>query len=332
MSDMILVGSDGNPAPQDGQQEQGQSEARREHHAQRQPREVGRFAGPPAPKDEGAPAEQPAKPAKRVYEFTADRATGAKKRVELGDEDMPQVLAKAHGFDRHAEEFAKYRKEVEQERQATKALQAALREGKDPHRAMRKFIESSGLTGERARDAATFLLHEYLEEESLTPEQRELKRYREMEAERQRQEEEAQEAEAEAAFKREVEEKRSVLVKTIEAAFARASEHGLPVNTHTLSHMGRLLLVNAQEGVEMTPEELAAHAREEVFGSLAQMTKGISGAQVRELLPDLYAAVRRDLRERARAGGKGAASAPTQRAAATPRRPDAPEQPIWIQR
>lgn len=245
------------PAPTTG----APPEAMPQHHAHRQPREQGRFSGPPgeaAPADPKPPeAAQPPAPKKwRV----GDR--------EIEDPDDLYVLAAA--------------KEVERER-----LEQLAREAEEL-RAFRAQVQKNKravfTTPEEETQHALTIIRERMEWEAMTPEQRALKererKLEEMERRIREHEERQQQEQQQVALTQ----AKKQVVATVQAAMDAS---GLPQTDELARRVARKMHANARLGLNYPPEVLARQVKQEWQEETRVGLEKVPPTQLLDMLPFL---------------------------------------------
>lgn len=201
------------------------------HHAQSQPRDQGRFAGPPDATKAGQPgAGAPSEPPKPKAWKIGDR--------EVTDPDELYAIASARQVEISAYEQA--RKEAEELRQYRENLK---------RNRMAAFE-----TPEEAKRFAIDFIRQQMEEEMLTPEQRQhrqmQRRLQELEQERERQEQERQQRQEQEAVQAARQEFVGLAKQTMEAT-------GLPMTDENLRRFVRTMRSNLSKGLNYPPHVVA---------------------------------------------------------------------------
>lgn len=292
------------------------------HHIHRQPRDfAGRVNGAPRP---GAPAQretpaegQQAEPPPKVT--VRYKANGQEVVEELDYDTLAARLARERGAYSKFEEAAKVRKEAEQLRkefedgladpvQFRKRLEANfVRQGLKPDAARAK-----------ARDILAHSLGGLLQEDDLSPEQRELQALREEREARQREEENALAEQELEEHRSVVREKAKAFTARLGAALQKAKAGPIPVTESAMRAMGAHLLASMRHGVECTDEELVEVFHEEARGNVAALLGEMEFPDIERLYPDLVRKVHAGLlakRQAAKPGARPPAPAQRQRPA-----------------
>ncbi len=215
----------------------------------------------PSPSAGGEPTETRTEAERRKYRLKVD---GKDIEEELTDDQIAVRLQKGHGAERRMQEAAEHRKQLAAWVESFK---------KDPWAAAKDpFI---GLDLEAlAEEKLTAKYERYLEEQSMTEEQRtvrqrdeELKRVNEENARYKKRDEDA----AQQAFNEKV-------FKQTESEFTEAlKEYGTDVNDEVLYEMAKLGKLNLQQKLEMTPKQVAAEVREIIERGQERLRKSVTG-------------------------------------------------------
>lgn len=228
---------------------QGQPAAR-PHHAATQPREQGRFAGPPDPSKApspgaGAPTEPgtPAPPLKPKTWKLGDR--------EVSDPDELYAIATQSQVDYEA--FERAQREAEELRQYRERL--------------KKDRSAVFQTPEEKRAFAIETLRREIEEQTLTPEERE---YRKAQRERQELQERLAALEKEKQDKEQAELDQRYRQQFVSIAKEAMTESGLPLTDENLRRLTRVMRQNLSKGLNYPPVVLARQV-------LAAREKELSG-------------------------------------------------------
>lgn len=124
-------------------------------------------------------------------------------------------------------------------------------------------------------------LWEQIQEEQLSPEQRELKRLKAIEAETQQ----AKEVEKTAAEKREAEQRRSVFAQQYEATIVEALEvGGLPKTHETVGRMAYFLEKAIDNNLDLSAKELVQQVRKDLHDDFQSILSAADGEQMRALI------------------------------------------------
>jgi hypothetical protein len=301
-------GDGGEPLEQDGDDSQ-----RRARSDERD--EQGRFK----PKA-GEPAKPAPAPQKRKYALKTK--TGVVEE-ELSDDDVVQRLTRDRDSYSRYEQAAAMRKEAEAKEKAFDARVQSLLS--DP-KALRSFLREK--SGDKAHDLLVHALKEELAERNRDPRDVELERYKRAEAEAkekaEREAEEASQREAKEALDKHVQQNLPGLQKRV---FEALEKVGLPGDDRLARVVAYHYLRAQKDGIELSTEDLARVAGDELDRDLGVRTKGLTGAQVKQRYPDLYRAVHADLVAQLkgrRPGANAAVGADPLRESPTPRPSTAP--------
>lgn len=307
-------------APQTQQPAQAQ-----QHHSHAQPREVGRFAGPPQ-------AVQPAVPGQQPGETAAQAAARIRIAYKADGKDYEEELTQAEIAQRLGRDRASYER-FEKASQAQKdaaAREQALRQSlSNPAHFRQVLFQEALCAGHSKADAAEYAhdfmaraLAGHLDEAEMDPRDRELMEYRQREEERQRQEQEQQKTLKAEAFKAGVRVKYEGFVSDIGAAVQAMGEAGLPVDEETIRAVGKHRIQSMRHGLECSTAELVEVASKHVDGYVGARLKNAPFATLAARYPDLVKTIRLGLRDQARA-----ARNPPPRATPAGQQQRAPEPP-----
>jgi hypothetical protein len=269
------------------------------HHSHLQPRDTGRFSGPPqSGQTAPPPGETPAQAAERI------RLAYKENGREVVEELTPQELAEFRRQYRSREHLARestqrleraneMAQQARVEREAMEAQRKALLG--DP-RALTDFIRKNGGQGFDPLKFLTGALETVLAEREMTPEQRELAEYKRREAEREQQEQEEQERQQQEervrTFNEEVGKKRAAWLSTLQAAI---DQHGLPATEEAIDAASRHILSAMRQGVKVTPEQATEYAKAQTFHHFNGLVGGMSGDAIKKAFPAVYRAVHQHL-------------------------------------
>lgn len=288
------------------------------HHSHSQPRDTGRFAGPPQPG--GAQfGETPAEAAERIrLQF---RENGKDITEELTVQELAELRRRSRAGEMHAREASQRLERADQLAQQARMEREALEASRqsilgDPN-ALTDFLRKNGGKGFNPMSFLTKALESLLNEQDLTPEQRELAALKaekaEMEAERERQQQDQRAQD----FNRQVAEKRAQWHQTLSDAL---DQHGMPATEEAIEAASRYTLSAMKQGLRVSPEQVAEYARAQTFHHFSGITKGMDGAAIKQAFPDIYRAVHQHLVSQVRGGGQQRPAQPT-RPAARPAQP-----------
>lgn len=294
------------------------------HHITRQPRDFGgRVNGPPRPgahtraeprADEQAEAREEARAAPQKVKVRY-KANGQDVEEELDHDTLATRLARERGAYSKFEEAAKARKEAEQ-------LRKDFEEGLADPVQFRKRLEANfvkqGLKPDaaraKARDILAHSLGGLLQEDDLSPEQRELQALREEREARQREEEEAVAEQELEEHRGVVREKAKAFTARLGAALQKAKAGPIPVTESAMKAMGAHLLASMKHGVECTDEELVEVFHEEARGNVGAILGEMEFHDIERMYPDLVRKVHAGLLAKRQAAKPGARPpAPVQR-------------------
>lgn len=274
------------------------------HHSHLQPRDTGRFAGPPQP---GQPAQQagetPAQAAERIR--LQYRENGRDVSEELTVQELAELRRRARAGELHTRE-ASVRLEradqlAQQARMDREALEAQRKAMLGDPNALTDFLRKNGGKDFNPMSFLTKALETLLSQEDMTPEQRELAQLKaeraEMEAERERQQQEQRAQD----FNRQVTEKRAIWHQTLSAAL---DQHGLPATEEAIEAASRYTLSAMKQGLRVSPEQVAEYAKEQTFHHFGSLTKGMDGGAIKQRFPEVYRAVHQHLVAQVRGGGQ----------------------------
>jgi hypothetical protein len=193
-----------------------------------------------------------AKPADELFELTVDG-----KPVKWTKAQVIAYASKAHVADKKFEEASQLRKEHESIRDMAK---------KDPMGALAKML---GISEDELQDPIEqFYNKKWIEPETLTPEQRELKRYREQEKQREAEAAEQKQRDEQAAGEKLTAQHREILQKNIISALEAS---GLPKTPYYASRMAFHMGQNMKRGWDAPQEIIIEAVKSEHNSALAQM-------------------------------------------------------------
>jgi transcriptional regulator with XRE-family HTH domain len=281
-----------------------QTQPAQTHHSHAQPRDVGRFAGPPQ-------AGQPAVPGQQPGETAAQAAARIRIAYKADGKDYEEELTQAEIAQRLGRDRASYER-FEKASQAQKdaaAREQALRQSLSNPTHFRQVLyqeairagQSKAEAAEYAHDFMARALAGHLDEAEMDPRDRELMEYRQREEERQRQEEEHQKSQKAETFKASVRVKYEAWKNDIIEAAKAAGESGLPVDEETIRAMGKYRLQSMRHGLECSTAELVEVASKHVDGYVGARLKNAPYATLAARYPDLVKTIRLGLRDQARA-------------------------------
>jgi transcriptional regulator with XRE-family HTH domain len=279
-------------------------QAQQTHHSHAQPRDVGRFAGPPQ-------AGQPAVPGQQPGETAAQAAARIRIAYKADGKDYEEELTQAEIAQRLGRDRASYER-FEKASQAQKdaaAREQALRQSLSNPTQFRQVLYQEALRGGYSKAEAAEYAHDFmaralaghLDEAEMDPRDRELMEYRQREEERQRQEQEQEKTAKAEAFKAGVRVKYEAWKNDIIEAAKAAGESGLPVDEETIRAMGKYRLQSMRHGLECSTAELVEVASKHVDGYVGARLKNAPYATLAARYPDLVKTIRLGLRDQARA-------------------------------
>lgn len=324
----------GTGIPTDARQDAGGDaapEAQQGHHSQRQPRDdAKRFA------KDGKPPEAPAAPQrfKRVV-----KRYGKEMEEEATLEDLwrerderERLLARDKASTERFQRSSQLAKDAETAKQVAEAV------AKKNYSRLRGYFEQNKLN---PKEALADLLEAAIQDESMTPEQRELVQLRaEKEARAEQERRQAEDAEVEAFYK-EVDELRPEVEQVWQHALTST---GLPKTAKMMEVTARIFLEAAEAGTKLSPEQVAEYARWELvevngvlvneldpaqfikhFAPLAKkINESMTAEDFEKNFPDLAKRYHRMLVAKLRGGGAPSTrGAPQQGGARQPARPKA---------
>ena len=262
--------------------------------------------------EEGAQAAEEGEP--------EPQATPEKHRVkidgeerELSTEELYQLAQLGGGARRKIREAHEAQKEAERLRNALK-----------DRRARREVFQELGIDYTREIEEE---LYEYVQQASMTPEQRQqlemqqrLAEYERMEEERRRQEEEQQQT---AAQRQETEQMAQSFQQALESA-------GLAEDGYAFRRMVWHAEKAMEQGIEVPPEQLAQHVRKEMEGGLRGRLKAMKPEELIEWVgEDLLKAIRKADLERVSPGTEVRRTQPGARS--NGRRPEEPRKRMSLE-
>jgi hypothetical protein len=289
------------PAAPQVQQQPAQAQT---HHSHAQPREQGRFNGPPQAGQPTVPGQQPGETAAQAEARirVKYKANGQDFEEELDHNTLALRLSRERAAYSKFEEAAKLRKEADER-------QAALRQSlSNPNQFRQVLFQEALRAGLSKQDAAEYAhdfmaraLASHLDEAEMDPRDRELLEYRQREQERQRQEEEQQKAAKTEAFKANVRAKYETWKQDIITAAKAAGEAGLPVDEEMIRVMGKHRTQSMRHGVECTTAELVDVAMKHADTYVGARLKNAPYEVLAKRYPDIVKTIRLGLRAQAQA-------------------------------
>lgn len=286
------------------------------HHSHQQPRDTGRFAGPPQPGHQAPVAETPTEKAERIR--LSFKENGRQVEEELTVQELAELRRRARAGELHnneahtrLERANQMAQQAKMEREAVEAQRQALLG--DPN-ALTDFLRKNGGKGFNPMAFLTKALESLLQQEEMTPEQRELAQLKAERAEMEAEKERGQKEQRAAEFNRTVAEKRAQWHETLKAAL---DQHGMPATEEGIEAASRYTLSAMKQGVKVSPEQVAEYAKAQAFHHFGNLTRGMDGAAIKRALPDLYRAVHLHLRSLV--GGGAPQKGPPQARPSAPR-------------
>lgn len=247
---------------------------------------------PDAPKKEAAPAKPKAAPAKEVTEDDAPEGmTAAEKKIwkikvrgkerefdASNEDELRKLVEKAFGADEVFQESAQTRKQAEQ-------FFSMLKEASKDPRKLAQLLKHEQIGGEDFKKLAEQYLWEQIQEEKLTPEQKEQRRIKE-ELERYRQ------AEAEAKAKKEAEEQERV-VGTIQETFTQSiqaahKEVGLHTNPQSIYRMAEYARDAIERGEEPNFKTIAARVKQDYLEEFQHYFENADPEQLKAIASESF--------------------------------------------
>lgn len=237
------------------------------HHSQRQPRdEAQRFAKDGKPQGQQAQQQPPGR-FKRVV-----KRHGKDVEEEAGLEDLWRArdeLERLKHLDKASTERLQRASQLAKEAETAKRVTQAIAAG--DFSSLKGYFEQNKLA---PKDALANLLEKALEDESISPEQRELMALRADKAAREEADRRREEDAQTEAFYREVDALRPELEKVWKHALENTS---LPKTAKMMEATARVFLEAAEAGTQLSPEQVAEFARWELVE--------VNGGLVNELAP-----------------------------------------------
>lgn len=237
------------------------------HHSQRQPRdEAQRFA-----KDGTPPGQQPA--AKRFKRKV--KRNGQDVEEEATEEEFWRArdeLARIQSLNKTSTERFQRASEIEKKAQSAQQIAQAL--AKRDLGPLKDYFAQNKLN---PKDALADLLEKALQDEQITPEQRELMQLRAEKAAREEQDARQKEDAEVDAFYREVDALRPETEAIIQHALTQTT---LPKTAAMIQTVARIYLEAAEAGTKLAPEQVAEFARWELVD--------VNGGLVNEMEPTQF--------------------------------------------
>ena len=217
----------------------------------------------------GPPGETPAEKKARKYQIKVDGKTSEIDLDSMDDETLVKRIQLAEAAQRRMQEAAEQRKQVESLFEMMK---------KDPIAA----LKDPALDIDIRKRIEEDILREY--EEAQLPEQE--RKYREQE--RQLAEREAKikefETRQQQASQKQLEER---VFQETQTSFMEALELAdVPKNRETIYMMADIARINLENGIELSPAQLAAEVKERVTGMHTHITRSLDGEKLMSYLGD----------------------------------------------
>lgn len=291
-------------APAAPQTQQQPTQQAPQHHSHVQPREQGRFNGPPQ-------AGQPTVPGQKPGETAAQAEARIRVKYKANGQDFEEELDQSTLALRLSRERAAYSKfeEAANLRKEAAAREEALRQSLANPNQFRQVLYKEAIKAgysqadarEYAHDFMARALAGHLDEAEMDPRDRELLEYRQREEQRQREQQEQEQAAKAEQFKASVRAKYETWKQDIVEAAKAAGEAGLPVDEEMIRAMGKYRTQAMRHGVECTTAELVNVAMQHVDGYVGSRLKSAPYEVLAKRYPDLVKTIRLGLREQARA-------------------------------
>lgn len=274
------------------------------HHSHAQPREQGRFNGPPQAGQPTVPGQQPGETAAQAEARirVKYKANGQDFEEELDQATLALRLSRERAAYSKFEEAAKLRKEAD-------ARDAALRQSlSNPNQFRQVLYQEAIRAGYSKQDAAEYAhdfmaraLAGHLDEAEMDPRDRELLEYKQREQEQERQRQEQEQAARAEAFKASVRAKYETWKQDIITAAKAAGEAGLPVDEEMIRVMGKHRTQSMRHGVECTTAELVDVAMKHADTYVMSRLKSAPYEVLAKRYPDIVKTIRLGLRAQAQA-------------------------------
>lgn len=296
------------PAAPQAQQQPGQQAP--QHHSHAQPREQGRFNGPPQAGQPTVPGQQPGETAAQAEARirVKYKANGQDFEEELDQATLALRLSRERAAYSKFEEAAKLRKEAD-------AREAALRQSLANPNQFRKVLFQEALRAGLSKQDAAEYAHDFmaralaghLDEAEMDPRDRELLELRQREEERVRQQQEQEKAARAEQFKAGVRAKYETFVNDISAAVKAMGEAGIPVDEEMIRAVGKHRTQAMRHGVECTTAELVNVAMQHADTYVGARLRNAPYEVLAKRYPDIVRTIRLGLRAQAQAARNPAA-------------------------
>jgi hypothetical protein len=225
---------------------------------------TGSSTGTPTPEGQEVQEQiQSVAPQKKKFKYKAD---GAEFEEELGDDEITNRLSLAKAAQKRMAESATSKRQIAE-------FVKQLKE--DP---MSVLSDERIMGSKKFREIAEQFLLKQIEEESLSPQEREYKEKERKLSEYERKDKERQEQEQQAKAKQLESHYTQTFEKTIISALESSS---LPKNVFTVKRMAELMQKNLQHGLDLEPQQLAQLVKEDY---LAEQRAVIGSASAEQLI------------------------------------------------
>lgn len=218
--------------------------------------------------EEGQDNAAPVQPSKRKYKYKAD---GQEFEEELDESEIGRRLSLSKAAYKRMEEASKTQKQAEQ---FVKMLQ------EDP---MRILSNPQVMGNEKFRELAENFLAKQLEDQMLSPEQKQqremqerLKKYEDAEKEQKTKAEQEQMLKLQEHYQQDYEQK---IIKGLQS-------QNLPKTAKTVRRMAELMAKSAEHGIDLQPEHLAELVKADYVNEMREMFGSTEGDVLLNLLGD----------------------------------------------
>lgn len=263
-------------APQSTTAQPGQQPDKGGHHSARQPRDDGkRFAGPPAP--EGGQPPETMQPA-AVTRFTRKvKRNGAEVEESADLEELWRYrdeVDRYKALERASTQRFQRASELTKQNETIQQVVEGLEKGDlDP---VRRYFQGKNLGPKEVKEKLADLLEAAIEDEELSPEQRELIQLRAEKAALEARERQRGEDEEAKKFEAEVD----ALRPQVEQVWKHALEQtSLPKTPEMMEATARIFLEAAEAGTRLSPEQVAEYARWELVEANGGLVNELEPAQ-----------------------------------------------------
>lgn len=217
--------------------------------------------------EQNGQSNQPQASAKKKFKYKAD---GNEVEEELDDNEIASRLSLAKAAHKRMQESARILKEKENFEKTLKEKPLDV-------------LTKQDFNGKSFRELAEEFLIQQIEEESLTPQQREqrakeakLKEYEAKEQERLKAEEQAKLEQLENHYRAEYE---KAIISGLESS-------ALPKNEYTVRRMAELMQKNIQLGLDLEPQYIAQMVKEDYLNEQKALVGGLDGEALVKLFGD----------------------------------------------